>query len=186
MAFCSPLSRYLEYFLMHASTIPQSILPRIQRRAITVNPALLTQRWRHRRTQPHKEESGPLWPGSDPIAHLLSQDIRGSPRVTSGLVASGTLPDLRIHTKHHGFWGRALNVMHLPQRVYSSHLNLKLALLWWPTSSLGVTEQSASRVGVCCMARDPNSERRGKNPAAAPKSTTGSALGLHGKAEPSL
>lgn len=138
--------------------------------------------------QPHKEESGPLWPGSDPVAHLLSQDIRGSPRVTSGLVASGTLPDLRIHTKHHKFWGRALNVMHLPQSVYSSHLNLKLAPLCCGVgdSSLGVTEQSPCRVGVCCMARDPNSECRGKNPAAAPKSTTGSAPGLHGKAEPSL
>lgn len=52
--------------------------------------------------------------GSDPIAHLLSKDTRGSPSVTPGLVASGNLPDLSIYTKHHRFGSGALNAMHLP------------------------------------------------------------------------
>lgn len=52
--------------------------------------------------------------GSDPIAHLLSKDTRGSPSVTPGLIASGNLQDLRIYTSHHRFAGGALDAMHLP------------------------------------------------------------------------
>lgn len=57
-----------------------------------------------------------------------------------------------LHQNTTDLGGGVVNVMYLltlEESIYGSHSNLKLALQlrlpWWPTSSLGVVEQTVSR-----------------------------------------
>lgn len=154
-----------------------------------MNPALQTQRWRHGRIQPPKEESGPLWPGirlHSPSAFL------GRSRLSKCVTWTGSIWELTESQDLHKTppiwgWSPECHAFTNPGRVYGSHSNLKLALwlrlAWWPTSSLG---QEAVQESYAWPETQSQSTGVRIQRLLLRESYRGSAPELSGKAEPSL